>query len=125
MDSIAGVECNAAELIIFTPSCFKPCKRFACRDHSEVWLAPQLEAIQKVQYLLGVGNATRPRPYLANNMWKWGMGNVRSVAEWEAFSGVDFKAGTVNAGHKFCTTDVPDEVPGRVCRVVDEGGTDR
>lgn len=119
MDSIAGVECNAADLILFTPSCV------ARRDHSKTWLAPQLEAIQKVQYLLGVGNATRPRPYLANNMWQWGMGAVRSVAEWEAFSGVEFKTGTVNAGHKFCTTDVPDEVPGRVCRVVDEGGTER
>lgn len=59
MDSIAGVECNAADLILFTPSCV------ARRDHSKTWLAPQLEAIQKVQYLLGVGNATRPRPYLA------------------------------------------------------------
>lgn len=32
-----------------------------------------------------------PKPYLAANMSRYGLGTSRSLADWEAFAGVDLK----------------------------------
>lgn len=55
-------------------------------------------------------------------MSRWGMGPQRSVADWEAFSGVDLKHGTATGtAEKFCADDIPDEIPERVCPVAANG----
>ncbi len=87
-----------------------------CSDHPGGWIGPQREATHKVHHLMGIVPEP-PKAYLAANMSRYGFGTARSVAYWEAFAGVDLKAGRVTAGEKFCRADIPQVVPDRVCPV--------
>lgn len=50
-----------------------------------------MERTLQVLHLQGIRQEP-PKPYLAANMSRYGMGTVRSLADWERFAGIDLKS---------------------------------
>ncbi len=113
--AVRAVECSL-------PLCIPP-----CRDNGdgpdmglECW-SRQLGSINKILTMLGSLPIDDVPGYLRVGMGTWSFGRARSVDDWEAFSGVHLHGGRVAAEAKFCVDadEIPFEVPGRVCPVVD------
>ena len=63
------------------------------RRHSEYTHSMQVLHLQGIR-------PEPPKPYLAANMSRYGMGSARSLADWQRFAGVDLQA------HKVLKTSV-------------------
>lgn len=89
-------------------------------DHAGTdWRDQAINSTKRAAYLLGITEELPPEGY-RQELEKYGPGKVRTMAEWAAWSGVDFKnPSVVTAGDKFCREDIPLD-SSRICPISQE-----